>query len=330
VASFVTGGTGFIGRVLVRKLLERGETVHLLCRRTSDLSGLTDEGIRTFYGDVTDSSSLRQPMRGCEGVYHLAGYARNWAPDPSVYYEINVGGLRNVAEAALDCGVRRVVFTSTCLTLGPSREGVAHERTQRGPEPPLTEYERTKLLAEREAAAFAARGLDIVIVNPTRVYGPGKMTEGNSVTRMVQMFMEGRWPFVPGNGEQVGNYAYVDDVAEGHIRAMERGRAGQRYVLGGQNASFNEFFAVLARLTGRRPPRHLPACVARLFARLELLRARVFGGYPLITPGWMETFLRDWAFSNARARQELGCPFRGLEEGLKATCEWLAARKETQ
>lgn len=321
--TLVTGGTGFIGTRLVRTLRKGGEAVHLLCRKTSDLTGV-GEGVQLFYGDVTDRTSLSAPMSGCGQVYHLAGYARNWAPDAGIYHKVNVGGFVNVAEAALECGVRRVVFTSTCLTLGPSNGHVTDEQTPRPTPVFFTDYEKTKHLAEQEAERFVERGLSVVIVNPTRVYGPGKLTEGNSVARMIAMFLRGRFPFTPGKGTEVGNYAYVDDVVNGHVAAMAKGRTGERYILGGENISFDGFFRLLADLSGRKPPRfHLSPRLARGVARCEELRVRAFGGYPLITPGWVETFRRDWAFSSRKAASEFGYSPRGLREGLGITCEWL-------
>jgi farnesol dehydrogenase len=201
------------------------------------------------------------------------------------------------------------------------------EDTPRTTDVMLTDYERSKVEGETEARRLVERGLDVVIVNPTRVYGPGLLSDGNSVTKMVGMFLRGRFPFLLGEGTEIGNYVFVDDVARGHIRAMEQGRSGERYLLAGENASLVEFFGVLGELTGRRPPRRrLPGWLARTCARLDCLRARAFGGTPMITPEWVDVFLRDWEHSNAKAVRELGCTFRGLRDGLATTCEWLQAR----
>jgi nucleoside-diphosphate-sugar epimerase len=329
LAAFVTGGTGFIGSRLVRRLIEAGETVHLLAREHSDLSGLMGAGVSVFGGDVTDAPSLRPPVEGCRTVYHLAGYARNWARDPAVYTQVNVQGLRNAAEAALGAGVERFVFTSSCMSFGPSNGGPMDEETHRRTDEFLTEYERSKFLAEAEAQRLFADGLSIVTVNPTRVYGPGRLTEGNSVTRMVDMFLRGKFPAILGKGADVGNYVYVDDVVDAHLKAAERGRPGQKYLAAGENCSLAAFFALVAELSARQPPRfHMPAAAARLFGHVEALKARAFGSHPLITPGWVETFLRDWAFSNRKAVEELGCTFRPMREGLAETIAWLGLRPE--
>lgn len=324
---FITGGTGYIGRYLVRRLLADGSRIHLLCRHQSDLTGLQREGVRVFRGDVTDRASLVRAMTGARRVFHLAGYAANWARDPEVYFQVNVVGLRNVAEVALEQKIERVVFTSTSLTFGPSSGEDVDEKTVRSV-PFFTDYERTKSLAEREAERFVQRGLPLVTVNPTRVYGPGKMTEGNSVTRMVELFLRGRFPAMLGKGEEIGNYAHVDDVVKGHCQAMVRGRIGQKYLLGGENCSLNRFFALLSEISGRKAPGiHLPGLCARAFASLLERKARLFGGTPLISRPWVDLLLHDWAFSSGKATSELGYYYRSLSEGLRETCRWLSDRR---
>jgi farnesol dehydrogenase len=150
------------------------------------------------------------------------------------------------------------------------------------------------------------------------------MTEGNSVSHMIEMFLGGRLPAIPGSGREVGNYVYVDDVVEGHMRAMARGRPGCRYLLAGENVSMDEFFTLVARACGGSRPRlHIPPIALRTFGFLEQARARLFHRHPLISPGWVETFLRNWAYSNDRARQQLGCRFRSLPDGVERTVRWL-------
>jgi nucleoside-diphosphate-sugar epimerase len=324
--TFVTGGTGFIGGGLVRALVDAGQTVHLLARRHSDLTGLDHEHIKIFHGDVTDKDSLATAMAGCGQVFHLAGYARNWARDPAVFFEVNVVGFRNAAEVALGLSVERFVLTSTCMTFGPTNGDIFNEEMPRRTKTFLTEYERTKYLAELEGDKLRTDGLPLVVVNPTRVYGPGKMTGGNSVTRMADMYRRGKFPVILGKGVEIGNYVHVDDVVDAHVKAMSRGKVGEKYLLAGENCSLNEFFALLSQVCGKRPPRfHLPATLAKLFAHLEGFKAKLLGKSPFITPGWVETFLRNWAFSNEKAVAELGCKFRPLKEGLKGTINWLMA-----
>ena len=325
---FVTGGTGYIGRHLISLLLENGDTVHALCRSPFRITLRGPGRLVAHAGDLTDISSLREGMRRCTQVYHLAGYARNWARNPDTYSLINVGGTRNILRAAKDSGVQRVVLTSSVLTIGFSNGRPATEADANGmPLPTL--YAESKRSAEREALAFVRNGFEVVIVNPTRVYGPGIMSEGNSVTRMIKLHLAGRWPLILGDGSMIGNYAHVRDVARGHLLAMRRGRSGERYILGGENVSFAELFRmiqhaghVIRRLV------HVPGSVVLSFSAMDELRARYISGYPTLTPGWVRTFLQNGAYSNAKAKREIGYTITPLSRGLRETVDWLRNGEE--
>jgi len=326
---FVTGATGFIGTALVAELVRRGNRVRALTRATSDRAGLALDGVTLVTGDILDPDSLARGMAGCSRAFHLAAYARNWARDPRTFFTHNVEGTRNVLAAARAAGVERVVFTSTVVTLGPTPPGVvADEATPRGTPRFFTAYEESKTHAEREALRWAAEGLPVVIVNPTRVYGPGKLTEGNSVTHMIDLYDRGRLPVVLGGG-RVGNYVLVDDLVRGHILAMEKGRAGERYLLGGENASLAGLFELVDAVSGRKHRQvSLPRHLALAYAYLEEKKAEWLGAYPLITPGWVETFLRDWAYTSAKAERELGYTTTPLREGVRLTYEWLVRSRQ--
>jgi farnesol dehydrogenase len=327
--ALVTGSTGFIGTLLAADLARRGRAVRALVRQRGDRRGLEDPRIELALGDVLEPDSLRRATEGCAEVFHLAGYARNWAKDPDTFRRVNVQGTRNVLEAARRAGARRAVVASSALTFGPTPPGVVADEDARRWLPPLTEYEASKLEMESAVAEASGDGPEVVLVNPTRVYGPGKLTEGNSVSRLVDLYCRGRMPFLLAAGRAVGNYAYVDDVVGGLAAAMERGRPGERYILGGENASLRRFLDLVDEASGRRHRRiPLPAAPARLFARIERLRARRLGSYPLVAPGWVETFLRDAAFSSAKAERELGYRITPLSEGLRRTWEWIERARE--
>ena len=325
----VTGATGFLGTALVAELVRSGAAVRALSRRQSDRTGLGEQ-VTFAAGDILDPDSLRRAVAGCSQVFHLAAYARNWAPSPEVFHAHNVQGLRNVLDAAQAAGVERVVWTSTIVTLGPTPAGAVGDETlkQGASRRFFTDYEATKATAEEEALQRAAAGFPLVIVNPTRAYGPGKLTEGNSLSRLIDLYQRGRMPFLLAGGVNVGNYAFVDDLARGHRLAMERGRPGERYILGGENASLRQFFALVDAASGRRHAKiNLPAGAARLWARAQELAAKRLGIYPQITPGWVDTFLADWAFTSAKAERELGYRVTPLAEGIRLTCDWLRARR---
>jgi len=329
---FATGSTGFIGGKLVAKLVRQGHAVRALVRPTSKREGLEGERITAVEGDIRDQSSLQKGMEGCSAVFHLAAYAKNWARDPRTFFELNVEGTRNVLRAARLVGVERVVLTSTMVTLGPTPPGVVGDESMPRITPRFfTEYEESKTIAEREALRAAADGLPVVVVNPTRVYGPGRLTEGNSVTVMIDLYDRGRFPALLAGGANVGNYALVDDLVRGHILAMEKGRVGERYILGGENVSLRELFDLVDEVTETRHLRfNLPPRLAKAYGRLEEKKAEWFGVYPRITPGWVETFLQEWAYSSAKAERDLGYTITPLEEGIRLTCDWLHRRGRSE
>ena len=329
---FVTGSTGFIGTKLVNALVECGHTVHALTRGTSNKDGLSHERIKLVTGDIQDRGSLQKGMEGCNQVYHLAAYAKNWSKDPSVFFKQNVEGMRNVFGAARSVGVERVVFTSTIVAFGPTAPGVVgNEDMPRITPKYYTEYEETKSIAEKEALKEAANGFPVVIVNPTRVYGPGKLTEGNSVSLMIDMYDRGKVPILLNGGNDVGNYVLVDDLVRGHILAMEKGRNGERYILGGENASLKEIYRLVDEASGKKHfQMNLPPWLAYIYAGFEKKKAEWLGVYPQITPGWVETFLQDWVYSTAKAEQELGYTIVPLKEGVRMTYEWLMQLRKTK
>jgi farnesol dehydrogenase len=181
---------------------------------------------------------------------------------------------------------------------------------------------------EREAADWINNGLPLVIVNPTRVFGPGVFSEANAVTKLIDQYRRGVFPFLLNKGRNVGNYGFIEDVAEGHLLAMERGRIGERYILGGENVSLQELFQIADTVDGKKRLqlkiyRTMPLVIASFFE----LRAKCFGMYPLITPGWVRTFLVDWAFSCEKAERELGYKITPFEEAIRQTCQWLDDKK---
>ena len=327
---FVSGATGFIGTKLVIELVKTGHTVHALTRATSNRAGLEHERIRLVRGDILDKESIRKGMEGCTRVFHLAAYAKNWARDKGVFYAQNVDGMKNVLAAAKDTGVRRAVFTSTVVVFGPSPPGIVRDESMRRITPRYyTEYEESKTIAEAEALQYVEKGLDVVIVNPTRVYGPGKLTEGNSVTLMIDLYDRGKVPVLLNGGKNVGNYVYVDDLVGGQILAMERGKTGERYILGGENSSLKHIFELVDDVSQKRHFQiNLPPPLAYFYSNIEKLKAEWFGLYPQITPAWIETFLQDWAYSCGKAERELGYRVTPLKDGIRTTYEWLLQQRK--
>lgn len=321
----VTGATGYVGQRLAHRLATDGATVHALVRSPEKAKALRHERIRIFPGDILDPASLAHAAAGCTQAFHAAALVSVWAKDPGDYARVNVGGTVNVLDAARAAGIGRVVVTSTAGVFGPSEGGLVDEATPRRI-PFFNEYESSK--AEMHAAVRdrAAAGLHAAIVCPTRIYGPGPLVEGNAATKMIARYVAGKWRALPGDGRRSGNYVFVDDVIDGHIAAMAKGRAGEAYILGGENATYREFFATLAEVSGAHH-RLFPVPIGLLmaFAHSEQWRADRFGRKPLVTPSWVRRYSFDWANSTAKAETELGYAPRPLAAGLAATVAWLRA-----
>ena len=327
---FVAGATGFIGTKLVNELIRQGHTVHALTRAASNRDGLNHERIKLVQGDIMNRESLVAGMKDCTHAFHLAAYAKNWARDTKTFFHHNVIGMHNVFHAAQQTGVQRVVWTSTIVTFGPTAPGViGDETTPRITSKYYTEYEETKAIAEQEALKMAAEGFPVVMVNPTRVYGPGKLTEGNSVSLMIDQYDRGLVPILLNRGINIGNYVFVDDLVRGHILAMEKGRIGERYIIGGENASLKKFYELVDEVSGKKHFQiNLSPNIGLAYGGIQKFAADNFGIYPQITTGWVETFLQDWAYSCAKAERELGYTFTPLKEGIRLTYEWILQQRQ--
>ncbi len=320
----VTGSTGFIGEKLTHELLHQGYKVNVLVRSGSHKAKFNSENISFFKGDLLDIEAIDKAVQGCNFVFHLAAYADLWSKDKMLAHKTNVTGTRNILEAALKNGVKKVVFTSSAGTLPHSADMEEVDETFALPESYLTEYESTKKEAELLCVEYSKKGLKTVIVNPTRVYGPGTLNKSNSVTILIQNYLKGIWRFIPGDGGQIGNYVYIDDVVKGHITALKFGLPGEKYILGGTNISFNDFFELLAKASGKSHKMfHIPFSLLMAVSKYELFMAETFGKTPLITPPWVKRYLQNRLISGEKAIEALNLTITPLEEGLEKTIHWL-------
>jgi nucleoside-diphosphate-sugar epimerase len=330
MTTLVTGATGFIGARLVEELIRRGETVHVLCRPTSDTSGLKHDSIVIYRGDLSSHADVTAAMRGCDRVYHLAAFAKNWASDEAAARKINIEAVRNIFAVARERGVQRVVYTSTIMTYGPSNGAAVSEKTVRSTEA-TNIYEQSKLDAEDVVADALRTGLDVVVVHPTRVFGPGKLTQANSTTILMKQYVKGTWRTIPGSGDAVGNYVYVDDVVQGCIAAMERAEKGSHFILGGANLTFSELFELLAAASGkRRMLLSIPKLVAKGFSYVELGLGKLGLHEPAITPAWVDVFYGDWMCSNAHAEKEIGYTPTPIDDAIAETIDWIRGNRKQE
>ncbi|HEY3176267.1 MAG TPA: NAD-dependent epimerase/dehydratase family protein [Candidatus Polarisedimenticolia bacterium] len=320
---FMTGATGFLGMRVAARLAEAGHDVRALVR-PSQVPRPMPPGVTTTPGDVTDAASLERGAAGCDVIVHSAALVKMWVRDRGSFDRVNVGGLRNILEAGRRARVSRILYTSSFIALGPTDGRVADETWVHAPAGHHNDYERTKAAADLVAREAAAAGAPLVTVYPGVVYGAGRMTDGSLMTKTIHDFMRRRVPGYLGSGRQVICYAYIDDVVEGHLLALERGAPGRSYILGGPNADYFELYGLLARLSGApAPTRHLPFWLMGLAGKLLRWRADYFGIEPPITDEVIEIYRHDWAYASERAVSELGYRITPLEEGLRRTIEWL-------
>lgn len=320
---FLTGSTGFIGTNLALKLANDGNRVHALYRSEEKAIDIQHENIKLFKGDITDVESIKAAMQDCQKVYHIAAFTDVWTKNPELIYELNVNATENVLKTALDLGIEKVVFTSTAGVFGPSVNGTVNESSERAVDYFL-EYERTKAIAEKMATKFVQKGLDVVIVNPTRVYGPGKLTKSNSVTIMIKSYIKGRWRVIPGDGKSIGNYVFIDDVINGHLLAMKLGKPGERYILGGLNISYIVFFNTLKKISEQKHFMFkLPLVIMLAVSHFMMLLTKLFGIKPMITPALVRKFNYHWNVSSKKAEKELGYQITNFKKGAEKTISWL-------
>lgn len=321
----VTGATGFVGANVARLLLERGDEVRVLARAGSARTNLDGLPVEVAEGDLRDPDAVRRAVRGCRRVFHVAADYRFWAPDPRELWESNVGGTRNVMEAALAEDVERVVHTSTVGTIGlAGLPAPCDERTAHAPGQLTSHYKRSKLEAERVALSYVAGGLDVVAVNPSAPVGPWDV-KPTPTGRILVDFARGKLPAYVDTGL---NVIHVRDVAAGHLLAAERGRAGERYILGHRNMTLAEILAELAAILGRPAPRvRLPYAVAWAAGAVSTgVATFVTRRPPGIALESVRMARRRMFFDAGKAVRELGLPQTPVRAAFEDALAWFAER----
>jgi nucleoside-diphosphate-sugar epimerase len=311
----VTGATGKVGHAVARALLERGDAVRALVRDPGRAAGVLPPGAEAVRGDVTDPSSVAAAAAGCELVFNAMGIPEQWLSDETRFDRVNAGGTQAVAEAARAARVRRLVHTST-EDVFHAETGGRFDESQVADYPKGTAYERSKQRAE-ELALAARDGLEVVIVNPSGVYGPGPSASASFDKNMFEPLIRKRLPALPPGGLGV---AFVEGVASGHLLAADRGRDGERYILCDRHVSLRELAETVVRVAGRgRVPPTLPRPLARAMASGGEALSRVIRRPPLLSKGQLHYFLWDAAPDSTKAQTELGWRTTPLEDGIRRT-----------
>lgn len=319
--AFVTGGTGFIGGAVVRRLLEAGHEVKALVRPGADTRQLDGLPAQQVKGDLRDPESLCRGMAGCGWIFHVAALYSFWGYRWKDFYEANVEGTRHVLEVARDQGAERVVYTSSISTLGVNKDGSpASEDTPGTLADRIGPYQRSKFLAEVVALDFARQGLPVIIVNPSSPVGIGDH-KPTPTGQIVVDFLNGR---IFGYVDTGLNIIDVEDVAAGHLAAAERGQAGQRYILGGENLSLKQILDLLAEISASPRVRlRIPHWVAQGWSYVDVAMARMNPRrIPAATPDKVRLSRRYEFFDPGKAVRELGLPQTPARVALRKAVEW--------
>jgi nucleoside-diphosphate-sugar epimerase len=316
--AFLTGGTGFIGGRVARALISRGWDVVALVRSPERAGALRELGVTLVGGDITEPTTLT-PMRRCDAVFHLAAWWAIGASDRQRMYTVNVAGTENVLAEAADAGIARVVYCSSVAAIGSGKSGEIRDETARHSGAFSSIYEETKWQAHRAAHDFAADGVPVVTVMPCAVYGPGDV----SIVGMMWRYYARGWLVAFPALDSSLSWVHVDDVAEGVVLAHDKGRAGEDYLLGGDNATIGEMLTRISPHTGVRPPRfELPERLLRLSRPLGPAVSRMMRQEPRFIEESIANLRTYLMVSSAKAERELGYSWRSIEDGIPPTVEW--------
>jgi dihydroflavonol-4-reductase len=323
MTALVTGASGFVGAAVLRALLARGESVRALVRSTSPRGNLEALACDIVEGDIRDPASMERAMAGVSTLYHVAADYRLWARDPGEIERTNIEGTRTVMEAARAAGVGTIVHTSSVATLRPNPDGVADETAPHTMESAIGAYKRSKVGSERLVEAMVAEGLPAVIVNPSTPIGPGDIRP----TPTGRIIVDGATGKIPAFVDTGLNLVHVDDVAAGHLLAAERGKRGERYILGGNDVTLQDFLAEIAVRVGRKPPTiRLPRAPLYPLAWAAEAVAQITGKEPMLTADGLTMSKARMFFSTAKAERELGYKARPHAEALDDALRWFGAQ----
>ena len=315
----VTGSTGFIGSAITRELIKDGEEVKVLIRKTSDTRNIDKLDVERVYGDIRDGDSMKRALSGCDTLYFTAAYFAHWAPNPKLLYEVNVGGTKASLQAALEADIEKVVYTSTNNAIAASGPMPATEEKAFNYWESKDHYSMSKYIAENEARMFISKGLPLVIVNPTLVIGINDIKP----TPSGQMIIDVVKKKMPGYIDGGINIIDVEDVAQGHILAVTKGKVGDRYLLGNRNVTVYEYLKLIADIAGVKPPAiKLPYKFALALGHIFELGSYITKKPPVVTASEVRIGkMTEW-YDCSKAVNELGLPQTPIETTIKKAINW--------
>jgi dihydroflavonol-4-reductase len=321
---FQTGATGFVGSHVAHAFAAQGARLRLLVRSTSRLNNLQGLSAETVIGDLRNPDGLRTALEGCEVLVHVAADYRLWVRDPQTMYAANVDGTRNLLALARELGVAKVVYTSSVATMGFRQDGtIVDENTPVTLDDMIGHYKRSKYLAEQEAIAAARNGQRVIVLNPTTPIGANDI-KPTPTGQIIVDFLNRKFPAYVDTGL---NFVDVDEVAQAHVAAVERGRSGERYILGGENFSLKQILDKMSAITGiPSPTMEVPHPVAMAFAFCEeIFTGRLRGREPRATVEAVRMGKKKMFASSAKAERELGFQIVPVYSALRAAIDWFRA-----
>jgi dihydroflavonol-4-reductase len=322
---FLTGATGFVGSAVLRRLLAVGHEVRVLARKNSDRRNIVDLPCEVVEGDLGDINSFKSSLKGCMGLFHVAADYRIWAPDPSEMNRINIDGTRDLLLAAAENGVGRIIYTSSVATLGLNADRTpSNEDTPCGYDDMIGVYKRSKFRAEAEVHRLVKEeSVPVVIVNPSAPIGPRDI-KPTPTGRIVVDAARGKMPAYVDTGL---NVVHVEDAAEGHLQAYEKGVIGERYILGGENLTLLQILTLITKYVNRRPPSiKLPQKALLPIAYAAEFASRLTGNWePFVTADGVKMSTKLMYFSSEKARKRLGYKSRSAQEAIADSIDWYRA-----
>ena len=321
---FLTGGTGYLGHSLAKRLAENGITVHALVREQSVSRLPKHNNIRAFTGDIMDQDSLSYAMEGCTAAFHLAAYTNMRCNDIQPFYTTNVTGTENILQVASQLNIEHLVYTSSLSVMGKALHGVPITEGQPRLNSFANDYELTKAMGEDLVREYNSNGMQTRILNVTRIFGPGPSTFSNGVNRLIHMLKHRSMLFVPDRLQSEANYVYIDDVVQAHINAVEYGKGGENYIIGGYNLSYDELFTLLQRWL--RKTIKIVRLDYKLLRNALSVNAglnRIFGNSQPINPSILDTLFTNRTASSEKAQNELNYTITPMEKAFLNTIQRL-------